>query len=342
MISSMHILAQRYLDGEMSDVERSAFLNDLASDPRVAEILEVETRLDMALVDDAFSIEPPAHLRSAVLETISSTHSDFPVNRFRRAVWSLAVGVMFFAAPTIHDRSVDVGRSFETVPLPVHPDHSTSVLRSSQSVVSTPEALANISVPSDAVQHDTQPLIDQPHHLITSANVNGFNVERPTTDVVHASVSRHSIYTDDVRCSSHQLSGVAAPAVASIRYNLNDNDDIRFYVESGVVTANLQSTVFTNGSAQYTSQRQLLPFAVVGAQGLVMSVPMLDRNIMGSLALGITSLGPVAMADVAMSVFQIGNASLDAGVRFIGAFDLRQRSATSMHPQPFLSVSLGL
>jgi hypothetical protein len=73
-----------------------------------------------------------------------------------------------------------------------------------------------------------------------------------------------------------------------------------------------------------------------------MSVPMLDRNIMGSLALGITSLGPVAMADVAMSVIQIGNASLDAGVRFIGAVDLRQRSATFMQPQPFLSVSLGL
>jgi hypothetical protein len=48
------------------------------------------------------------------------------------------------------------------------------------------------------------------------------------------------------------------------------------------------------------------------------------------------------MADVAMSVLQIGDASLDAGVRFIGAVDLRQRSATFMQPQPFLSVSLGL
>jgi hypothetical protein len=65
MISSMHILAQKYLDGEMTDVERSAFLDDVARDPRVAEILELETRLDMALIDDAFSIEPPAYLRSA-------------------------------------------------------------------------------------------------------------------------------------------------------------------------------------------------------------------------------------------------------------------------------------
>ncbi|MFM8473175.1 MAG: hypothetical protein ACKOBV_06615 [Candidatus Kapaibacterium sp.] len=52
----MRILVQRYLDGDLNDVERAAFLDDVAHDTQLAEVLENETRLDMAIVDDAFTI----------------------------------------------------------------------------------------------------------------------------------------------------------------------------------------------------------------------------------------------------------------------------------------------
>lgn len=345
MISSMHILAQRYLDGEMTDVERSAFLDDVAHDPRVAEILELETRLDMALIDDAFSIEPPAHLRSAVLETIASNHPVIPLLGFRRVMWSLAMSIMFVVAPVNLDDDMDTMRGGTTASGPVRAERherSTALSTPMNDHASTTTASAHIPLSDDALQIDAQPHIDQTQHAITPLHAQGIQVERPSPDVVGAYMSGLTTYSDNVRGSSGQLSGVVAPAVASIRYNLIDNDYVRFYVESGVVASNMQSTVFVNGLAQYTSQQKLAPFAVVGAQAVILSVPMLDRSITGSLALGIASVGPLAMADVAMSVLQIGDASLDAGVRFIGAVDLRQRSATFMQPQPFLSVSLGL
>ncbi len=334
MISSMHILAQKYLDGEMTDVERSAFLDDVARDPRVAEILELETRLDMALIDDAFSIEPPAYLRSAVLETVASNNPGIPSHGLRRVMWSLAMSMMLVVAPVNLDDAMDTMRSGTMASRPVRAGDSTVFTTPTQDQASTTTA--------DALHIDAQPRIDQTQPIIAPLHAHGIQVERPSADVADAYMSGLATYSDDVRGSSGQLSGVVAPAVASIRYNLTDNDNVRYYVESGVVASNMQSTVFVNGLAQYTSQQKLAPFAVVGVQGVILSIPMLDRSITGSLALGIASVGPLAMADVAMSVLQIGDASLDAGVRFIGAVDLRQRSATFMQPQPFLSVSLGL
>lgn len=342
MISSMHILAQKYLDGEMTDVERSAFLDDVARDPRVAEILELETRLDMALIDDAFSIEPPAHLRSAVLETIASNHPGIPSLGLRRVMWSLAMSMMFVVAPVNLDDAMDTMRGDTTPSLALRAERSTALSTPTKDHASTTTASAHVPLSDDVLHIDAEPRIDQTQHAITPLHAHGIQVERPSADVVDVYMSGLASYSDDVPGSSGQLSGVVAPAVASIRYNLTDNDKVRFYVESGVVASNMQSTVFVNGLAQYTSQQKLAPFAVVGAQGVILSVPMLDRSITGSLALGIASVGPLAMADVAMSVLQIGDASLDAGVRFIGAVDLRQRSATFMQPQPFLSVSLGL
>ena len=345
MISSMHILAQKYLDGEMTDVERSAFLDDVARDPRVAEILELETRLDMALIDDAFSIEPPAHIRSAVLETIASKQSRNPLLGFQHVTWGLAIGFFLLFAPVNLDDAMDTMRGSTTASPTVRAERherSTALSTPTNDRASTTTASAHVPLSDDVLQTDAQPHIDQTQHAITPLHAYGIQVERPSPDVADAYMSGLATYSDNVRGSSGQLSGVVAPAVASIRYNLTDNDNIRFYVESGVVASNMQSTVFVNGLAQYTSQQKLSPFAVVGVQGVILSIPMLDRSITGSLALGIASVGPLAMADVAMSVLQIGDASLDAGVRFIGAVDLRQRSATFMQPQPFLSVSLGL
>lgn len=113
-------------------------------------------------------------------------------------------------------------------------------------------------------------------------------------------------------------------------------------MESGVLSAARQAPVFINGTSQLSSQQTLVPFAVVGAEGTLAYVSMLDRDIRGSTALGIAATGPLAIADVSTSLVQIGPTTIDAGLRFLSAIDLRNRNNTMFQTQPFLRVTMGL
>jgi hypothetical protein len=113
-------------------------------------------------------------------------------------------------------------------------------------------------------------------------------------------------------------------------------------VESGFLSAARQASVFINGTSQLSSQQTLIPFAVVGAEGTLAYVSMLDRDIRGSIAIGMASTGPLATADVSTSLVQIGPTTINAGLRFFGAIDLRNQSNTMFQTQPFLRVTMGL
>jgi hypothetical protein len=113
-------------------------------------------------------------------------------------------------------------------------------------------------------------------------------------------------------------------------------------VESGFLSAARQASVFINGTSQLSSQQTLIPFAVVGAEGTLSYVSMLDRDIRGSIAWGMAATGPLAIADVSTALVQIGPATIDAGLRFFGAIDLRNQSNTMFQTQPFLRVTMGL
>ena len=109
MRASMHILAQKYLDGELNDLEREAFLEDLAHDPRIAEVLEQEAQLDRAVVEDSYSIEPPAHLRGAVLDAVSEHTAPRNMFGLRGVSRIIATGLMMMSV------AVNQPYSFEDV-----------------------------------------------------------------------------------------------------------------------------------------------------------------------------------------------------------------------------------
>jgi hypothetical protein len=137
------------------------------------------------------------------------------------------------------------------------------------------------------------------------------------------------------------LLGLLSASGASMRYQLEVSDEL-FFVESGFVVARTQSTMFMNGAERRIEQQQNLPFALVGMQGSLGVLPLLNRDVSASVALGMAAIGPLVVADASVPVLYLGTSSVDAGLRILGAADLRQKNSLLVIPQPFVRVSLGL
>jgi hypothetical protein len=100
--------------------------------------------------------------------------------------------------------------------------------------------------------------------------------------------------------------------------------------------------MFMNGAERRIEQQQNLPFALVGMQGSLGVLPLLNRDVSASVALGMAAIGPLVVADASVPVLYLGTSSVDAGLRILGAADLRQKNSLLVIPQPFVRVSLGL
>jgi hypothetical protein len=340
MRSSARILAQRYLEGDLNDLERQAFLEDSENDPRIAEVLEQEVQLDLSILDDAYSIEPPAHIRDAVLSSIITTSN--------RETWvllvpmarQLLVGLIFLVASVVR---IDV-------PVPLRSnisasdDSGTSQKQASSSMsraVVSPSDI-ELSMTNESVEQPTPRLESDDEPVLRARALNSYGVfVRP-----EISSPMESVLTErpvqELLAAPGRLSGLAGGGGLSARYELASSDDVRLFVESGFLSAARQASVFINGTSQLSSQQTLIPFAVVGAEGTLSYVSMLDRDIRGSIALGMAATGPLAIADLSASIMRLGPATIDAGLRFTGEIDLRRQATAMMQTQPFLRVTMGL
>jgi hypothetical protein len=340
MMSSARILAQRYLEGDLNDLELQAFLEDVENDPRIAEVLEQEAQLDLAILDDAYSNEPPAHIRDAVLSSIITTS-----NRETRVLLvpmarQLLVGLIFLVASVVRIEVPETLRSDTTVW-----DKSGT----SQQRVSSDMSCVVVS-PSDVELSMTNQSIEQPTPRLESDVVPVHRAHALNSYGVHVrqefSSPKETVVTDrpvmQMAAAPGAVSGLISGAGASFRYQLGSVDDVRLFVESGFLSAARQTSLFINGISQVSREQAHLPFAVVGVEGTLAYVSMLDRDIRGSIALGMAATGPLAIADVSTALVQIGPTTIDAGLRFFGAIDLRNQSNTMFQTQPFLRVTMGL
>jgi hypothetical protein len=383
----MHILAQKYLDGELNDLEREAFLEDLAHDPRVAEVLEQEAQLDRAVVEDSYSIEPPAHLRGAVLDAVSKHSAPRHVIGLRGVSRMIAMGLMMVSVAVNQPRTFeDVSYTSTDMPglsaaashMSTETSHaSTETSNTSTETPRTSAAAPYVSVSS--VSGTDNSVIDSPtpftpstiakqasHAPVESSPTQSMLALTPASVSLSATASEYaeantsakratilaawspwidgpmtSMPMTGMRNQQGTLLGLLSASGASMRYQLEVSDEL-FFVESGFVVARTQSTMFMNGAERRIEQQQNLPFALVGMQGSLGVLPLLNRDVSASVALGMAAIGPLVVADASVPVLYLGTSSVDAGLRILGAADLRQKNSLLVIPQPFVRVSLGL
>jgi hypothetical protein len=387
MRASMHILAQKYLDGELNDLEREAFLEDLAHDPRVAEVLEQEAQLDRAVVEDSYSIEPPAHLRGAVLDAVSEYTAPRNMFGLRAVSRIIATGLMMMSVAVNQPRTFeDVSYTSTDMPglsaaashMSTETSHaSTETSNTSTETPRTSAAAPYVSVSS--VSGTDNSVIDSPtpftpstiakqasHAPVESSPTQSMLALTPASVSLSATASEYaeantsakratilaawspwidgpmtSMPMTGMRNQQGTLLGLLSASGASMRYQLEVSDEL-FFVESGFVVARTQSTMFMNGAERRIEQQQNLPFALVGMQGSLGVLPLLNRDVSASVALGMAAIGPLVVADASVPVLYLGTSSVDAGLRILGAADLRQKNSLLVIPQPFVRVSLGL
>ncbi|MFN5867420.1 MAG: anti-sigma factor family protein [Candidatus Kapaibacterium sp.] len=383
----MHILAQKYLDGELNDLERQAFLEDLAHDPRVAEVLEQEAQLDRAVVEDSYSIEPPAHLRGAVLDAVSEYTAPRNMFGLRAVSRIIATGLMMMSVAVNQPRTFeDVSYTSTDMPglsaaashMSTETSHtSTETSNTSTETPRTSAAAPYVSVSSVsgtdnsvidsptpftpstiAKQASYAPVESSPMQSMLALTPASVSLSAPASEYAEANTSAKratilaawspwidgpmtSMPMTGMRNQQGTLLGLLSASGASMRYQLEVSDEL-FFVESGFVVARTQSTMFMNGAERRIEQQQNLPFALVGMQGSLGVLPLLNRNVSASVALGMAAIGPLVVADASVPVLYLGTTSVDAGLRMVGAADLRQKNSLLVIPQPFVRVSLGL
>ena len=340
MMASARILAQRYLEGDLNDLERQAFLEDVANDPRIAEALEQEAQLDMAVIDDAFAIEPPTHIRSAVLASMNNAPIGVKMYTVRQAAQHLIVGLTFLVASVVR---IDVPETLRSDTTAWHGnDMSRQQTAGDFSRVAVSTSDIDLSMTNASIEQPTPRLESDvvPVHRARALNSYGVYV-RP-----EFSSPKETVVTDrpilEMTAAPGTISGLISGAGASFRYRLGSVDDVRLFVESGFLSTPLQTSLFVNGVSQISREQALLPFAVVGAEGTVAHIPRLDLDIRGSLAIGMAMTGPLAFADLSASIMRLGPATIDAGLRFTGEIDLRRQATAMMQTQPFLRITMGL
>ncbi len=348
MMSSARILAQRYLEGDMTDVERAAFLHDVSNSPQLAQLLDQEANLDMAIIDDAYSIEAPAHIRLAILSTITAGSTS--VNTARTGI-NAVVGVicvfmgLMLAVTDISITFPDtvVARVGQMV-APTKQIAKTNVIHPSRSNGVAPTTVAAGTVVSDNIQSDDRE-VAAPQvipAISTVAARNTIALVQHSAGHPFASASAFSAaYRTDVPWASNLAAGLA-PSLLSLRYNLFHDDAMQLFVEVGSQHISRTTTAYIGSTPTVASIGQHLPFAVIGMQGAVMNLPLLDRPIIGSASMGVISVGPLAMADLAMDVARIGPIAVGAGVRLTATMDLRSGTTISANAIPVLHMRMAL
>ncbi|MBU3742401.1 MAG: hypothetical protein FGM24_08970 [Candidatus Kapabacteria bacterium] len=348
MMSSARILAQRYLEGDMTDVERAAFLNDVSNDPRLAQLLEQEATLDLAIIDDAYSIEAPAHIRDAVLSAVSASSTSVNTSRIgiNAAVGTICVVMgLMLGVTNISVTSPDpVVTAVRQQVSPTQQTPKPNGTQSSRSNGVAPTTVSAGTVVSDNIQSDDReaanPQVIPAINSVAVRNASAL-LQRPAHDPFAPASAVSSAYRTDVPWASNLSAGIA-PSLLSLRYNLFHDAAVQLFVEVGSQQLSRTTTAYNGSTPTMATISQHVPFAVIGMQGAVMNLRLLDRPIIGSASVGVTSAGPIAMADLAIDVTRIGSIALGAGVRLTATMDLRSGTTMSANAMPLLQMRVAL
>lgn len=334
MRASAYILIQRYLDGDLSEVELGAFLHDLEQDSELASMLEREVNIDASIIDDAFAIKPPAQLRAAVLASIQAESQT--VQHVSLIVSSLAVSVIsivFLMLPALY--STDIVRTESTARAGIQtaqPPH--------QFAVPSPRTVRFITSDVDEDRSPDEAIVQTELDI---TDVHRVNDEIPDLHLHQATATlQWPLTLPSTTDMSNVLSGVVSPSIVALRYELDQFDKISVFVEAGALQQREIATTYVNNVQMTSANTALMPYASVGIGGELWELPFVSRSISGMAALGVTPVGPMVTADLTMNLLRVGSLSFDVGVRCLGSMNLRQQQSFTASVSPILRIAVPL
>lgn len=344
MKASAQILVQRYLDGDLSDLELVAFREDLSNDPHLASMLEREVQLDAAIINDAYSIEPPTELRASVLNAISTSDSSWISTAAGRATIGLALSGVLLLTSLVGIGS-DSERQMQSAPAPavqstsqasasVLTPRTQSNLRPSASTAAVADAAPSSSA-TEADDVNSEVFIEPTRHLQQQLET----LIRPTRNEPSAAVWGLSAPLG-TSLPTGLFTGVVGTNAASLRYELDDLEDVQMFVEAGGLQQARTSTAYVNGQATSSIASVTMPFLSIGIGGTLVNEEKFGYAINGSVSIGITSTGPLALADVSASIVDLGFSTIDIGLRFSTLIDVGTAQRAYVNAAPFLRMGI--
>jgi hypothetical protein len=336
-MSSMDILMHRYFDGDLSPEESEAFLNDVAANPALMERMESEAQLNMAVIDDAYTLEPPEAVRTAVLDSVlasrSASHTSFAW--FRGAI--TGVLVMFSVVlPTSGpiQQSTPVSSTPPVVKSTTQPPQ-VQTQRTQTGVTSEPRVQQTIVVdvaesrpeeaPGVTALSMAHPLAAPPATMALRSVPDG--VDRPTRMASFAPSPFHLL---------DGVGGVVSPTTVSLRLSIAASERLGLFTELGSTQLTQEVTQFENNVRQQTLQNSTGAFA---ALGVTYSVPIHlfgDRSVSASAAIGMSRAGAFGRVDLSLDLLSVNAFILEAGARMSGGPDLR----STVEPMMMVRVRL--
>lgn len=348
MRASAYILVQRYLDGELSELELEAFHKDLSDDPTLASILEREVHLDAAIINDSYSIEPPTALRAAVLESISDSGSSWNLNAAGRMFLNIALSGVLLLTSLVGIGTDSMRRVDASVMSPAPASASTSASSvellpanrsrsESRAVISTATSIPESSSPSESLAEDESPeVFIEPTrfvHLPFGSLQQTLRDQQPDVFLGLGLASMPSL-------PAGLFGGMVGTNTVSLRYELDLLEGQQVFVEAGGLQQPRTSTAYVNGEATSVLASGITPFLSIGLGGVLVDQNTIGHAINGSASIGITSIGPLAMADVSASILDLGFSSVDVGVRLSTLFDVGPAQRAYFNATPFLRMGV--
>jgi hypothetical protein len=346
MKASAQILVQRYLDGDLSELELQAFLEDLSQSRELASMLEREVKLDAAVINDAYSIEPPAELRASILNVISTSETNWFGTAAGRATIGLAVSGLLLLTSFVgigsdserHSQSASAPEAQSAAPATAsvmtpktQPDlrPSTSIAAGvaqapSSSTTDADDVISEIVIEPTSPLHEqfetlTRPLRDQPSVAV-------WGMSAPFGTSLPAGL----------------FAGMVGTTAASLRYELDVLEGSQVFVEAGGLQQARTSIAYVNDQATSSITSQTMPFLSIGIGGMLVNEEKFGYAINGSVSIGITSTGPLALADVSASILDLGFSTIDLGLRFSTLIDVGTAQRAYFNAAPFVRMGIPL
>lgn len=339
-LTSMDILLHRYFDGDLSPEESEAFLQDVAADPLLAAKVDAEGQLDMALIDDIYSIDPPAHLREAVLDAVLATPSSTAVwDVWLRASTSVVCVVLAFAIPTTVTVAPLATSGMDVIP-PSAKGTAATVVPSHRPVARMDASAMSIVDPRPLAEE--QPHNTLPPELHASTDFSFAIPKLGSSAQHHGNIElEQPMLVEPTPRLFAGVRGLASQDGMAVRANLAMAENVVVFAEVGRTVLSPSRIFFQDGVAQTEVSTTQRAYVAVGA-AVGFSLPELrDHNITLSAALGVSQMGPMAMADATIDIVNIRGLVLQAGAQWMGHIPLdSQGFSVPMRVLPVIAVQM--
>ncbi len=340
-MSSMDILLHRYFDGDLTPEESEAFLHDVASNPALMERMELEAQFNRALIDDAYSLEPPDSVRAAVLDTVLvSQRSSFSTYAWFRGAITAFLMMFSVVVPT----SSPVWKYMASLYTPhMVPAETVTSRVESQTPPLGKDTFVSQEARGQHVMMDdsTEPTMDVAYNAPSSSFIRPLSA--PVISIMSLGnmkeINGLSEITSSAPSSFRMLDGVGgfvSPTTISLRLSVEASERLSLFTEIGTTQLTQQVTQYENNVRQQTLQNSSGAFVAVG---VAYNIPLRflgERSVSASAAIAISRAGAFGFVDLSVDVISVQSLYLQAGARMSGGPDLER----NVEPMLMLRVRL--